>query len=563
MTTTIVSYGLKYPPDQLGRWEEVGGTDVLNGPTDATYLEAVAPSYKPWYWSAGVSRSYQAWPDVPEGDLDAPLLRVRRRIRARMVDGGDDGYIWLGDSYSGGMCYRLRVDGNTWQELSTPWETVRPDKQSWTRRRLSNYLQYVGRTSCDGPMRISQMWFDVEIGTTPAPTVVGPDTEVVGTSYPTVRWENEDSFDQAGWQVEVYEGQLEKRPSVDPVDDAGSAWEGRKHKSHRYYRHYGHHHHYWRWDWYKREYASSLRWGLTEALDPGLLYTAFVRVARPWGQQLLWSPWVPRTWTMATVDDSPDDPDPPVVNPDPDDPYVPPDIVVDPTDPAVTVGTYSLVVTWPNLQDTAFGLGPFGMSPFGGGSQFLEVESGDAEDGPWVRRGQFAASDGEYRDRFVPFGQRRWYRLRAGLDYEETELIWSAVSAPVSGILEMSEPTATITSVATNQVVRVSLRGLPLRPTFVNRMRTMAAADLDVSTAQGQPAVPRYDGTVWCPSDQYDEVRTIANDAGTLVWRDNYRYVFPFVWSSNISMEPVMGKQNTPYEMPVEMTVVPWPEGIH
>lgn len=566
MTTTIVSYSLKYPPDQFGRWEEVGGTDVLNEPTDSSYLLAVAPSYKPWYWSAGVSRSYHAWPDVPDEALDAPLLRVRRRIRARMLEGNDDGYVWLGDSYSGGMCYRLRVEGNEWQELQTPWEKVRPDKQSWTRRRLSRYLQFLGRTSCDGPILVSQMWFDVEIGTTPAPLVTGPDTEVEGTSYPTIRWQNEDSFDQAGWQVEVYRGQLDKRPSADPVDDAGSSWTGRKHKKrhHHHHRGRGHHHHdHYRWDWYKREYASSLRWGLTEPLDPGQLYTAFVRVARPWGQQLLWSDWVPRTWTMATVEDSPDEPTPPVVEPSPDEPYVPPDIVVSPTDPAVQPGTYSLVVTWPELQDTAFGLGPFGLSPFGGGSQFLEVESADDEDGPWVVRGQFPASDGEYRDRYVPFHERRWYRLRAGLDYESTELIWSRPSEPVSGILEPAGLTATITSVTTGEVVRVELRGKPLEPRFVSRMQVMAAADLGVSTAQGQPAVPRYVGRIWCPPGQYDALRTLANDAGVLVWRDTFRDRFPFVWASDISMEPVNGLQSTPYVLPVEMAVVPWPEGVH
>jgi len=522
--TTVVRFDFAFPPEQFGRWDPSSSGDILADESDGTWLTATPePGSDPPRWSAGDSRSYQAFPIVPDDDPATAILAVRTVFRARFDDPEDEGFIWHGNLLSTGMTERVTVEpGSDWQQVATRWRRTQPNGRPWTPSRLRGYLNYLGRTVNTGPMLISQAWLEVEKAATPAPEVTGPVSPVSGTSSPDVRWKVEDGVEQAGYQIEVFAGQRSARPSSGAVASSGA------------------------------RQGSSTRWKVDGSLDPGEVYTAFVRVARPWGFALLWSPWASRVFDVEQVPTSPSPPDDLSVVP----------VTPDPVDPSVSPGEFSLRVTWPTLFDGAFGVDPFGLAPFGGGSSMVTVESADDPDGPWVRRGTFGSGTSDFRDRFVGFDAERWYRLRAALEVGD-ELVTSAASHPVPGVLSPPVFTAAITSVDTNRSVEVLLRDLPLTPTLGSRMEVMAAADMEVSTAQGQPPVPGFEGRLFVRPDEYDDLRELLRDGGTLVWRDNYRYRFPFVWSSDLDLVPTIGRADTPHEVDAQMTVVDWPQGVH
>jgi len=572
--TTVNSLQLRYPPEQVGLWEEVGGDGAINNPSDGAYLRAVfggpdsnkvsssGPS-----WSAGEADAYHAWPVVPFDPLipdsvanTERILRVRIRIRARMANPGERGYLWAGNRLNGGMTTRIGpVEGTEWTEYSGPWRD-NINTHSWREDRLRAFLVYLGRTRNTGEMRVSRVWIDVERASTPAPIVTGPPSQVTGTSRPDVTWKTDGTFRQAGWQVQVFPGTRSSLPSSGAVAEGGSVYRGRPlHKGMPPGRAVGLHR--------KLEAASAVRWTIDRTLDPAATYTVFVRVARQWGNQPLWSRWVSRTFSTAMQESAPPPPAPPVVEPpaDPEpvepQPFDPDNVDLEAPAPDVTASAFALTVRWPS-QLFGFGQASFGLAPFGGGTSLIDVESSDNEDGPWIDRGRFVGGADRFVDPFVAFGADRWYRLRSGVIIGD-HTIMSAPSAPVDGRMGRRDFTATITSVDTNRSVRVHLRGLPLTPTWANRMTVMPAADLGASTAQGQPAVPGYEGRLWIRHEQFAELQEMLTDAGTLVWRDTYRYRFPFVWTGDMRVRPVIGKNDTAHVVDVTMTRVPWPEGVH
>jgi len=522
--TTVTRFEFRFPPEQYGRWDPSASGDILADESNGTWLTATPePGSDPPRWSAGDSRSYQAFPDVPAVDPDSSILAVRTVFVARFDDPDDDGFIWHGNLLSGGMTERVTVEaGGEWQTVATRWRRTQPNGQPWNPTRLRRYLNYLGRTVNTGPMLIAQAWLEVEQAATPKPDITGPVSPVSGTSSPDVTWKADDEFEQAGYEIEVYPGQRSSRPSSGAVASSGV----RK--------------------------GSSTRWTVDGSLDPGEVYTAFVRVARPWGFALLWSRWARRVFDVEQVPTSPAPPDDLTVVP----------VTPDPVDPSVSPGEFSLRVSWPTLFDGAFGVDPFGLAPFGGGSSMVTVESADDPEGPWVRRGTFGAGESDFRDRFVGFDAERWYRLRSALEVGP-EIVTSAPSHPVPGVLSPPVFTAAITSVDTNRSVEVFLRDLPLAPTLTSRMEVMPAADMELSTAQGQAPVPGYEGRLFVRPDEFDDLLELLTDAGVLVWRDNYRYRFPFVWSSDLDLRPNLGRVDTSHTVDVEMTVVDWPEGVH
>jgi len=528
----LLTLPVQWPPLKMGWWDTVGGGAVVNSTSDSTYLRATQPPWQEdWHWSTwfGSGGIHQFLAHVPSARSgSAAVLRVRIRARARIEQGtyfepthmrgrlfwqarlGDD-VKWSGKSMT------TTFDGHPsygWHDIVTPWMNTDPRGRPWTFRNLRRTRFLMGRTGTYGRMWVSRMWFEVEV---PVPRPNVPDMDLTGpvgpirtTSRPDVTWSQSGEFTQAAWEVEVHEGAVSARRADTLVAASG------------------------------RNSDTRDRWTIGSTLDPQGVYTVFGRVARDWGGELLWSSWESHQFEMAI---------------DPPDPVT---LTVEPQ-----LHELAALVTWPLADVGGFGLDPFGIAPFGGVFARLEIQSADTPQGPWVDRTELNALEGQWLDRFVPFNEPRFYRARTLRELEDSEIA-SVPSEPAEATLEVDAPsTAAITDAWTGEMLLVQLRGKPLTPSLQSRMQIMAAADLDVTVAQGQPPSEHYEGQFQVTPEDFDRMRQMLRNPGVLVWRDAYRYRHPFVWSSDMAMDPLVARSNTPHIVDFRMTVVPWPERLH
>jgi len=532
MTAEMRTMTVAWPPVKMGWWTTVGSGAVVNQEGDSSYLRAWQPPWQEdWHWStwfgSGGIHEFQA--NVTGGSSRDPILRVRIRARARIEAGTyfepshmRGRLFWqsrLGDQVQwSGKSVDTTFDGEpnyAWHDIETPWMTRDPQGRPWTFRSLRRSRFLMGRTHTYGRMWVSRVWFEVEVPV-PAPPDK-PDMELTGpvgpirhTSRPDVTWAQSGDFTQAGWEVEVHQGQRSSRALHTLVTGSGGHSDSRN------------------------------RWTIDTRLAPQGIYTVFGRVARDWGGQLLWSDWESRSFDM---DIAPPAPIPIVAEADND--------------------RLETFVRWSSAEVGGFGLGPFGLTPFGGAAGQVVIESADNVDGPWIERAMVDVREEVWVDRFAPFNIDRWFRSRTIRESEWGDLA-SVPSDPVSARIEVDAPgTAAMTCCTSERAVLVQLRGKPLVPSLQNRMRTMGAADLGTMVAQGQPPLEHYEATFRVDPDEFDVLRRMLANPSVIVWRDAFRYRFPFVWSADVTLDPLVGVAHTPHMVTVRMTAVPWPEGVH